>query len=180
MEDVSRNFQKKSTNNQTKSSIVITKSNSTSKPPRFPNFCHFFFFSKLFDINTSLNTKKTLPTQIQPTESFRSALTSMVHTQKILPQPRIGLPLLNENDVEEIISVCKAFLAYKTQVSSQIEQVFVLFLFFSFLFFSFLFFSFLFFSFLFFSFPFSSLFRFVLFFILNLNPHFFILHNKIQ
>ena len=76
-------------------------------------------------MNTSLNTKKTLPTQIQPTPSFRSALTSMVHTQKRLSQPTIGFPLLSENDVEEIIGVCETFLTQKTQVSSQIQQVFV-------------------------------------------------------
>ena len=86
-----------------------------------------------------INTKTTQSTQSQPTRSFRSALTSVVHTQKTLPQPTIGLPLLNENDVEEIIGVCDAFIAHKTQVSSQIQQVFVGFVFFYFILFCFYF-----------------------------------------
>ena len=128
-----------------------TKQNSQSlssnpTPPQsaqgFQFFCHFFlFFKQLF--LTLTNTKKTL-SQSQPPPSFRSALTSLVHTQKRLPQPTIGLPLLNENDVEEIIGVCEAFLAHKTQASSQFQQVlFILFYFILFCFALILFLSFL-------------------------------------
>ena len=92
-------------------------------------FLIFFFFKTIFYMFLHFQYKKKFisPTQSQPPPSFHSALTSVVHTQK--RQQAIGLPLLSENDIEEMIGVCKAFLAHKTQVSSQIQQVFVLFCF---------------------------------------------------